>query len=57
MLLEQLAQQALGGLRVAAALDQDVEHHPMLVDGAPEPMLPARVAEHGGVRFAILEQP
>ena len=41
LLLEQLAQQALGGFRIAAALNQDVEHDAMLVDGAPEPMLPA----------------
>src|SRR5918997_847251 len=36
--LEQLAQQALGGPLVPAALDQRVEHHPGLVDRTPEPV-------------------
>jgi len=35
LLLQQLAQQALGGLRVAPALHQDVQHGPVLVDRAP----------------------
>src|SRR5215210_3342230 len=39
LLLEQLAAQALGGPLVAPALDQDVEHDPILVDGPPEPVL------------------
>src|SRR4051812_16039504 len=34
--LQQLAKQALGGLLVAPALDQDIEHDPVLVDGPPE---------------------
>src|SRR3712207_3381428 len=37
--LQQLAQQALGGALVAPALDQHVEHHPVLIHGAPEPVL------------------
>src|SRR6201995_165444 len=39
VLLEQLAEQALGGLLVATALHEDVENEPLLVDRAPEPML------------------
>src|SRR4051812_28568262 len=39
LLFQQLAQQALGGLFVPPALDQDVEHDPILVDRPPEPML------------------
>src|ERR1700759_866256 len=39
VLLEQLAEQALGGLLVATALHKDVENEPLLVDRAPEPML------------------
>src|SRR5215208_5959210 len=39
LLLEQLAEQALGGLFVPPALDQDVEHDPILVDRPPEPVL------------------
>src|SRR5919112_1649624 len=41
LLLEQLAQQPLGCLGIAAALNQDVEHNPMLVHRSPEPMLSA----------------
>ena len=39
--LQQLAQQALGGLLVPPALDQDVENDASLVDGASQPMLHA----------------
>ena len=37
--LQQFAQQPLGRLLVASALDQDVEHDTGLVDGSPKPML------------------
>ena len=37
--LQQLAEQALGGALITPALDQYVEHHPGLVDRAPEPVL------------------
>src|SRR3954468_16431259 len=37
--LQQLAKQTLGGPLVAPALDQDVEHDPILVDSPPEPAL------------------
>ena len=39
LLLQQLAQQAFGGLLVAPALDEDVENKALLVDRAPEPVL------------------
>src|SRR3984893_8275584 len=39
LLLQQLAQQALGSLFVASALDQDIEHDAGLVHGSPQPML------------------
>src|SRR4051794_27452897 len=39
LLFQQLAEQALGGLLVPPALDQDVEHDPILVDRPPEPVL------------------
>ena len=38
MPLEELAEQAFGGLRVAPALDQDIENEAILVDGTPKPM-------------------
>src|SRR5215207_4171833 len=37
--LEQLAKQAFGGLLVAPALDENVEHDPILVDRPPQPVL------------------
>src|SRR4051794_14193248 len=37
--LQQLPEQALGGPLVAPALDEYVEHEPVLIDGAPEPVL------------------
>src|SRR3954453_23061140 len=39
LLLPQLAQQALGGLLVAPALDKNIENVAFLVDRAPQPML------------------
>src|SRR5882762_9580227 len=39
LLLEKLAEQALGGLLVAPALDENIENEAVLVDGTPEPML------------------
>ena len=36
--LQQLAKEALGRLRVAAALDQHIEHVPMLINGPPKIM-------------------
>src|SRR3954452_14534462 len=39
LLLQKLAKQTLGGLLVAPALDQNVEHDPILVHGPPEPVL------------------
>ena len=46
LLLQQLAQQALGGLFVASALDQNVEHDTGLVHGSPKPMLYPSNFEH-----------
>src|SRR5215218_2554124 len=37
--LQQLAKQALGGPLVPPALDENVEHEAILVDGPPEPVL------------------
>src|SRR3954470_12243773 len=39
LLLQQLAQQAFGGLLVAPALDEDIENEVFLIDRAPEPVL------------------
>src|SRR3954471_16561380 len=42
--LQKLAKQTLGGLLVPPALDENVEHNPILVDSPPQPMLLA--ADH-----------
>src|SRR3954469_5145975 len=39
LLLEQLAEQSLGGPLVPPLLDENVEHNPILVDRPPEPVL------------------
>src|ERR1700737_5360927 len=39
LLLEELAEQAFGGLLVAPALDENIKNEAVLVDGTPEPML------------------
>lgn len=38
LLLQELAEQAFGGLLVAPALDEDIENKALLVDRAPEPV-------------------
>jgi hypothetical protein len=43
LLLQELAQQPLGRVLVAASLDQNIEHDPGLVHGAPQPVLWVRV--------------
>jgi hypothetical protein len=39
LLLEELAEQAFGGLLVAPALDENIEIEAILVDGTPQPIL------------------
>ena len=46
LLFQQLAQQPLGRLLVASALDQNIEHDPGLVHGAPQPVLYTSDLEH-----------
>jgi hypothetical protein len=45
---------SLGRLRVAAALDQNIEHDPMLIDRAPEPMPLAGDADHDLVEMPFV---
>jgi hypothetical protein len=45
LLLEELAEQAFGGILVAPALDENIKSEAVLVDGAPEPMLLAGEAD------------
>ena len=45
LLLEELGEQAFGGLLVAPALDENVENEPVLVDGTPKIVLLAADAD------------
>jgi hypothetical protein len=51
---EQPAQQASGRLRVAAALDKDIEHHPSLVHRAPRLVLYPRDRERDLVQVPLV---
>jgi len=46
LLLEEFAQETLGGFCVTPALNQNVEHDPMLIDGSPDPMLLTRNTDY-----------
>src|SRR4051812_21835300 len=48
--LQQLPEQALGGPFVPSALDQDVEHAPVLIDGPPQPVLFPLISKHTSSR-------
>ena len=52
LLLQQLPEQPLGSLLVAAALDQDIEHDAGLVHGSPQPML-----HPGNFEYDLVEMP
>jgi len=52
--LEQLAQQVLGGLCVASALNKDIQHGPVLVNRAPEPVLYPRDRDHDLVHVPLV---
>jgi hypothetical protein len=54
LLLKKLAQQPLGGLGSAAALNQDIKHESMLIDSSPEPMLPACNANDNFVEVPLV---
>lgn len=54
MFLEELVQQALGWFRIAPALDQDIKYEPVLIDSAPEPMLPAGDVDHDLVQVPLV---
>jgi hypothetical protein len=41
-------------LCIPSALDQDVEHDAMFVDGTPEPMLPACDVDHELVEMSFV---
>jgi len=55
--LQQLAQQPLGRVLVASALDQDVEYGAGLVDGSPKPMLYPGNFQHDLVQMPFVANP
>ena len=54
LLLEQLPQQAFGGLGIAAALNQDIEHGSVLVNGPPQPVLLAGDADRNLIQMPLV---
>jgi len=54
LLPQQLAQQTLGGLLVTPALDEDVQHDPVLVHSAPEPVFLARDRQHDLIKVPLV---
>ena len=54
LLLQELAEQALGGLLVAPALDEDIENKALVVDRAPEPVLLAGDGEDDLVKVPFV---
>src|SRR5690348_13973743 len=57
LLLQQLVQQPLGSLLVAAALDQDSEHDAGLVHRSPQPMLHPGKLEHDLIQMPLVANP
>ncbi len=54
LLLQELAEQAFGGLLVAPALDEDIENKAFLVDRAPQPVLLAGDGEDDLVKVPFV---
>src|SRR5208337_1468804 len=54
LLLQELAEQAFGGLLVAPALDEDIENEALLVDRAPEPVLLAGDGDHDLIKVPLV---
>ena len=57
LLLQQFAQQPLGRLLVASALDQNIEHRPGLVHGAPQPVLHTGDLQHDLIEMPFVANP
>jgi hypothetical protein len=54
LLLQQLPHQALGCFCVTPALNQDVEHGSVLVNGSPQPMLLAADADRNLIKVPLV---
>jgi hypothetical protein len=54
LLLEQLLEQAFGCFGIAAALNQDIEHGSVLIDGPPQPMLLAGDADRNLIKMPFV---
>lgn len=57
LFLQELFHQPLGRLLVAPALDENVEHHAMLINGAPKPVFPPLDPDHHLVEVPLGRQP
>ena len=57
MSLQEFAHQALGGIRIAAALHQNIRNETVLIDGAPQPMLPAAHPDHDLIEMPLAIEP
>ena len=55
LLLQELAHQSFGRLLVTPALDQNVEHHAMLIDGSPKPVFPAIDCDHHFIEEPLVD--
>ena len=54
LLLQKLAHQSLGRLFVTPALDQNIKHHAMLINGSPKPIFPAADRDHHLVEMPLV---
>jgi hypothetical protein len=57
LLLQELAEQAFGGLLVAPALHQDIENETLVVDSAPEPVLFAGDGDDDLIQVPLVAAP
>src|SRR5438105_13285838 len=57
LLFQQLAEQPLGRLLVASALDQNIENDTGLVHGSPQPMLHPGDLEHDLIQMPFVAYP
>ncbi|KOF14036.1 hypothetical protein AC244_28600 [Ensifer adhaerens] len=57
MALEQLSHQTLCSPGIATALDQDLKHEAVLVDGAPQPMFLAGDGDDSLIEVPFIAEP
>jgi len=55
--LQELAHQALGGLGISAALNENLQDETVLIDCAPQPMLLATDSNNGFIQMPLVPKP